>query len=279
MTVMTCEDDPVKFRKLVPENRMLWSVKLDGVRTMACDDDGLVSFWSRSGKAFPNFQRFACDITNMAQAVRDMHGIPKSSPVWFDGEMTAKDAQFKSVMQQLRRHEGVDPLVFEYHLFDCPTIENRALDYRLCVIEDAVDWVNPKDIHVLPHYMPAAGWKSIERMFEEQVAKGKEGIIVKDSLSSYQHKKSRSWLKMKMEDTLDLPVIGTKPGKGKYTGLIGALTCLLHNGKTVDVSGFSDSDRVLFSTVRPEMIKVKHNGETSGGKLRHPRFIRARDDK
>lgn len=277
---MTCTDDMEKFKRNVKAPDMLWSVKMDGVRTLAHDVDGKVSFWSRSKKPFPNFHRFAPDIANMADLLRQMMNVPSWWSVWFDGEMTAKSGEFRGVMQHLRRHKDVDPAVFEYHLFDTPTLEKNRLKMRLGVLSTVITMADPTDIYFLPHFMPVVGWNSIEQVFARLTSEGKEGIIIKDQNSFYEFREgSPSWLKMKKEHTLDLPVIGYKPGKGKYTGKVGALTCQLPNGKTVDVPGFSDADRDLFTMDLPEMIEVKHNGVTSGGKLRHPRFVCVREDK
>jgi len=129
-----------------------------------------------------------------------------------------------------------------------------------------------------------------------------EGIMLKDPNGLYEKKKSNGWLKIKAEETEDLRVIGWFEGEvgtkleGKFGGYL-----VDHNGVEVRVGGgFSDAEReaalveCLAATAGQEpvikkgiktyyftgrLIEVEYNEVTPDGSLRHPRFVRYRDDK
>lgn len=110
-------------------------------------------------------------------------------------------------------------------------------------------------------------------------AKGCEGWVLKN----YNY---RDWWKLKPTPTVDCVVTGTRPGKGKYVGMVGALVVALRNGdgsltEVAAVSGMTDDERKKMSPaiVTERICEVAYQYVGSGGRLRHPRFIRWRDDK
>lgn len=94
-------------------------------------------------------------------------------------------------------------------------------------------------------------------------------------------------LKVKQELTADLVVMGYTQGKGKYEGLIGSITGgIFVDDKlkaVADVGGFDDATRHNITTnamlYRGKVFEVKYQYVGRGGRLRHPRFIRWRNDK
>lgn len=67
--------------------------------------------------------------------------------------------------------------------------------------------------------------KEANDYFQSFIDKGLEGIIIKDLEGTYEFKRSKSWAKVKAENSADLKVIGTTEGKGKFEGMIGSLIC------------------------------------------------------
>lgn len=88
------------------------------------------------------------------------------------------------------------------------------------------------------------------------------------------------WVKHKWQRTLDCIITGIKPGQGKYTGQCGALVCCIDDIEIANVSGMDDATRKMISTNDiGRVIEVEYERVGSKGRLRHPRFLRYRDDK
>ncbi len=112
-----------------------------------------------------------------------------------------------------------------------------------------------------------------------------EGYVLKDSNYA-------GWYKVKPTKTIDVYVTGTKDGKGKYLGLVGALLVSVYYKEELveiaSVSGMTDEVRVDVSSDERLMVaaeldmrvcEVEYQTVGVGGRLIHPRFIRWRPDK
>ena len=132
-----------------------------------------------------------------------------------------------------------------------------------------------------------ASFEEAQKIFEEYLAQGQEGIILKDMSGVWEDKRVKTQVKFKAELDCDLKIVGIQPGTGKYEGLVGALLCESEDGIIkVDVgSGLSDIDRKDFTKNSPvgKIAAVVYNariknkqGEES---LFLPRLMEIREDK
>lgn len=106
----------------------------------------------------------------------------------------------------------------------------------------------------------------------------KEGFILKREIAF------PLWFKYKVEETADLVILGYSPGTGKYKGKIGAILCGgIVNGEVKEVAKVSGMvEEIRFGLTDQDIgriVEVKFQEVASRGRLRHPRFIRFRDDK
>lgn len=117
--------------------------------------------------------------------------------------------------------------------------------------------------------------RSIQGLLKLQLDAGDEGLILRQD---------DVWLKVKPKGTADVKVTGFQNGTGKHSERMGAL--LTNYGKVG--TGFTDADRIWWQTMfdlhglqwlTQQLIEVEYMELTDGGKFRHPRYLRLRDDK
>lgn len=131
--------------------------------------------------------------------------------------------------------------------------------------------------------------EQVQELFQQRLAAGYEGLILKHEDHMYEFKRSKVWVKMKAEKTVTLVCKSIQPGEGKYSGGIGALVCHgVTEGKDVTVkvgSGLSDEDRM--HTEEHEFLNkpidvlyntVIQDGKTGLWSLFLPRYICVRGD-
>jgi bifunctional non-homologous end joining protein LigD len=145
--------------------------------------------------------------------------------------------------------------------------------------------------------------------WERARTEGWEGVIAKRNDSVYEHKRSKHWLKMKIEASQELVIGGFTDPQGKRVGL-GALLVGYYEGEDfvfagkvgtgLDTKGLLGLRKELDALARPTspfsvatglpklrvhwvepqvVIQVGFMEWTGGGKLRHPRLIGIRTDK
>lgn len=102
-----------------------------------------------------------------------------------------------------------------------------------------------------------------------------EGFVLKNG-------NLQDWYKLKPRRTIDLVVTGLVVGTGKYRNQLGSLNCETTEGYEVaNVSGMTDQQRQAFSdgSIIGKVIEVEYQNVGANGRLRHPSFVRVRDDK
>jgi len=111
-----------------------------------------------------------------------------------------------------------------------------------------------------------------------------EGAIWKRADAGYHWGESPNWLKFKPKDNEDVQVIGTYEGEGAFKGMLGSLHVRRKNGSETDVGGgITIQQRQEWWAIRDQLIdrwcEVDFQNATKAGKLRHPNWVRWRDDR
>lgn len=153
----------------------------------------------------------------------------------------------------------------------------------------------------------AYGYGEKRGMLDDTIARGGEGLILKDLDAPYDPKRNKAWIKDKPMRSYDVVFMGITEAKEestkvdgtisetKYKGLAGAIrfgqyvrtdhqtTELIEIGQT---SGFDDATRIDVTenadeyTKRQRVFEVQAQGRQEGRyTLRHPQFKGWRDDK
>jgi len=136
------------------------------------------------------------------------------------------------------------------------------------VPEDTVYSLHPLDPRLILGTYENPTVEFIQKVMDAYVLQGYEGLILRQGTKE---------LKVKPKDTADVMVTGLKPGTGKYEGMLGAF--LTDHGNVG--TGLTDADRVLYNdpSYIGQVLEVEFMEVTKDSKMRHPRFIRIREDK
>jgi ATP-dependent DNA ligase len=197
-------------------------LKMDGMRFNAIVKDGKVEFRSRNGK----------EIQLLGNLEQEFLQLAGNSNCVFDGELVVND---KGVLLDRQTGNGIlnkavkgtisDLEAHKVHATIWDIIQyadfvagkgNVRYDVRFAVLSEMK---MPKKINLVEATM-VNSFEEAEAIFEKYLSEGQEGIILKDSNSIWESKRSKGQIKFKAEETVELRCIGIKPGTGKYDGLI-----------------------------------------------------------
>ncbi|HEY6388890.1 MAG TPA: DNA ligase D [Candidatus Acidoferrum sp.] len=281
----------------------LFEIKWDGVRALACIDDGVLTLRARSG----------AEITGRYPELASLPAAISARQVILDGEIAAIDARGRSDfgLLQERMHvrapaenliSRVPVVFFAFDLLYCdgydlrrsPLLERKQLLQRLLHTSDRFRFSD--------HQLERG-----KEIFDLARDNGLEGIVAKRIDSPYVSERSASWVKLKVTQSLDAVIGGWTAARTTAIPL-GSLLLGLYQGKKLRFighvgSGFdgkkleelSSKLKALASSswpfdVVPEtnqkpswvfptlVARVKFSGWTQENSLRHPVFIALRED-
>jgi len=261
-----------KFTTLPTRGNFVIEPKYDGLRCIAMVDEGAVTLLSRNGKEFTSSDHLKDSILKLGR-----NGV-------FDGELTSGNFN-SSVSAVKRKSEQNDSTV--YNIFDyldpdewkTPVNSWRQRRFKLTEMFRAG---TPSGLVLTPAYDLSSEADAF-KYYNQFLNLGYEGGIVKNARGIYRFSRHRDWMKLKETNDADLRVESLVEGEGKYRGMLGA-AIVFYNNKRVSVgSGFSDEQRELFwqnsNLILKKVIEIHYHQVTPEGSLRHPRFIKIREDK
>jgi ATP-dependent DNA ligase len=261
--------------------------KMDGMRFNAHVVNGAVDFRSRAGKelAFDDLPIEA-----------DFQKLPDGV---YDGELLVANCDRKTgngLLTKFQKGTGTLAAGRDIHakVWDAIPLADFAngkcsTGYieRLRVLSGALKAVRVNTIILVQTWLNITRLDDVQEIYKEQLAKGEEGVILKDPMGPWEDKRVKHQVKMKAELEADLRVVGVTPGTGKYQGKIGSLMVESGDGE-VQCSvgtGLSDEERSMaFSEFENKIVAVKYNAVITDKKTGHkslflPVFVEIREDK
>jgi hypothetical protein len=275
-------------------------IKMDGMRFNAIVKNGTVEFRSRNGK----------EISLLGSLEQEFIGLANGEDIVFDGELLVYDTVEtdsngnicdrqtgngilnKAVKGTISKEEA--DRVFAT-LWDQIPYEDfiagkcdQPYSYRFRQLKNLIYKLSKFKLRKLDlvETFEVDSLEQTQRIFQNYLDDGEEGIILKDPNSLWENKRSKGQIKFKAELDCDLKVLSVISGTGKYSDAIGSLYCESADGvvKVYVGSGFNDEQRnAPPSDYYGKIIAVKYNariknvqGEES---LFLPIFLEVREDK
>ena len=232
------------------------SEKLDGVRAY-WDGKQLIS---RSGRVFTPPQTFT-------------QGFPSFA---LDGEIWSRRGEFEhivSIVNTKDSNEAWDELT--YNVFEVPH-QKGGLMQRLNVLEEYLSQNISDKIHVIKQ-TKIKDEHELRSFFDQVLARGGEGIVLRDPDEPYYTGRTSSALKYKPFTDAECKVTAIIEGKGKFSGQMGAVKCD-YRGKIIKIgSGFTSEQRKNEFKIGT-VVSFKYYGLTHLGNPKYPVFLRVRTD-
>ena len=206
------------------------------------------------------------------------------APKWFtrdfppfalDGELWTRRGDFENIVSIVRRKNPDERWArVRYHIFEVPH-QVGGLPERLAVLADYLRQ-HPNDYLQIIRQTNVSNADQLRTFLAQVNAGGGEGVVVRDPALPYRTGRLSSALKVKNYLDTECVVQKILPGKGKYTGKMGALQCRMMDGKLIKIgSGFTDQTRAQPPALG-SVITFKYYGLTKKGNPRFPVYLRRR---
>lgn len=273
----------------------LYEIKWDGFRAVAEIGSEEIRLYSRNGNSFANTYPIIVE----ALAKFRHHAV-------LDGEICVLNEEGLPDFQKMQDYENNQHLTLHYYVFDLLSLDDNTL-YHFPLIERKAllkKLIGKNSVIKFSDHVVGEG----KSFFEAAVKQNLEGIMAKKANSEYHPGiRSSDWLKIKNHKTVDVIIAGyTEPtGSRQYFGSL--VLGMMKNDRLVYAgnAGTGYNDKMLaeiYKILQPlrqehspfaERIKnikatwvkpvrvceVKFTEWTRDERLRHPVFLRLRDDK
>lgn len=273
--------------------------KLDGGRYMLYLDEDSVHLYSR--RDFPRIDK-AANVPHFAKCYPGLEGTI------LDGEVLKPDATklgdttgiMNSLPAKAIARQQAEGFV-HYNVFDILSFQGRDVRHlplrdRRVLLLQAVAMMNNDAVEAV------AQFQDKDTLFRTIIAAGGEGTVLKNLNSPY----GINWVKNKRVADFSVVISGYKPGQGKYENSLGAVAVSVYkfvpsheekqiggekmitvpsHSELIEVgfaSGMTDAERADIWANRDaylgRVIDISAQEVTKDGRMRHPRWLRFRDD-
>ncbi|WP_261397085.1 DNA ligase [Photobacterium rosenbergii] len=201
---------------------------------------------------------------------------PLPKDMWLEGELWIAHQQFQQLSSIVRQKQPCNKEWQKVRLmvFDAPSLKT-PFALRLQAIDEIIESIGMQHIQIAPQY-EVSHYTELESLLDNLESQGGEGIMLHHKDSHYHPGKSQALIKIKPYQDAEAVIVGYEPGKGKYSGQMGAIWVVTPDNKRFKIgSGFSDQDRQAPPALGT-IVQYRFNGYTDNGIPRFARFLRER---
>lgn len=220
------------------------------------------------------------------KALQFRSGNPVPAPRWFvdalptqplDGELWLARGSFDQLSAIVRRQTPDDAewRRVRYMIFELPdapgTFTDRVEQIKGIVASARLPW-----LQAVPQFrVPDSA--ALQKQLRDIVRNGGEGLMLHSADAAYETGRSSALLKLTPWLDAEATVIAHLPGKGKYSGMTGALQMEMPDGRRFALgSGLSDAQRRNPPPIGT-LVTYRYRELTQNGMPRFPRYLRVRD--
>jgi len=265
--------------------------KMDGMRGVIVKRDGIVKVFSRNGNTMTQLDKHFEQI------------LDSLDNVVLDGELTVVDSSGKvcdrktgngilnkTVVETVSPEEVVRVRFTAWDIIDITSFDKGHDSTTGRDRLERLRSIPTNSLFEVVKTFEVADLEEAQKIFQEQLADGQEGIILKNNDHPWEDKRSKQCVKMKEVIEKDLKIVDIVEGTGKASGMTGALVVENKDGsiRSSVGTGLDDATRIDIWSKRDSLIgkivAVKCNGVISkkGADTKSlflPVFIEIRMDK
>ncbi|QSX38692.1 DNA ligase [Shewanella sedimentimangrovi] len=215
------------------------------------------------------------------KAMWSKQGKPIALPAWFvtdlpaqplEGELWLGRGQFEAVAGLIRGRLD-NPLwqQLRFMVFDTP-MENRPFAERYLWLLALGD----KGVRRIAPQLSIGSVAGLQRLFDERVAAGAEGLVLHHKQALYQEGRNTALIKLKPLLDAEATVIGYRPGKGEFSGILGSLKLRTAQGLEFYLSAGLTLEQRRHPPPLGTVISFQYRGLSAKGVPKGARFWRVR---
>ena len=225
------------------------TLKLDGHRCLIVKHKDLVQIFARSGQLIEG-----------CEEIEKIIAKSKYKSFVLDGELLAK-VEDKSISSQERFRKTLKAVHrkgikndLEFFAFDVISYKEfkekkseRTYNERRKILSDICNDLKGYNKSIPIIYLPVIyeghDFDKVEELLAKVRKKHLEGLMMNINDAVYEFKRTKSLLKIKVMDDVDLRILSVKEGSGRLKGTLGRIICNYKGYKLGVGSGFTDEDR------------------------------------
>lgn len=221
------------------------------------------------------------------QQLLSKNGYKFAAPAWFteqfpevvmEGELWMQRQSYEkisSITSRLTPHNGWRKI--KLMLFDLPE-QGGTFSERVSAMRQLVENIDSDYLGMIPQFRLLDQQQLMQRL-NTVVKAGGEGLMLHHQAAHYVHGRSDALLKLKLHQDAEAIVIAYKPGKGKFSGMLGSIKVRDDQGREFYIgSGFTHQQRKHPPALHSR-ISYRYQGLTRHGLPRFPVFLRVRTEK